>query len=561
MISHLIFFSIFLLNGLLGFVVLNKNPRHITHRTFAFLVGISEIWLFAYYWKDEPLFKNHASLLLKLDFASGIFLCAAFYLFSQFFPQPIKLSFLKKISILILVPLFSILSFTPLILKNIHFRNSSIDAEPGFLFFGYSLLALFFIEEGLRTFITKYRHLVGIERRQISYVLLGLVISASILSFVNLILGTFYSLSERVYRLSSTSFLAFIIFTSLAIVRYHLFGIRVLLTELLVGLMGIVLFLQIIFTQNLQWRISSILTFLLFLIFAYYLVKSVHEEERRREEAEKLAQKEREIAEKYQVLAVRLMAVEKSLREIAERERALRESAEKLSQAKTEFIAIVSHQLRTPLTIISGYLSMIFDGDYGEIPPKLKEIIKKILQSTQRLICLVNSILDVSKIEAGEMEINFERVDLREIAREVMDELKMKAQKKNLYLELKEPKEKMENLVDREKIREVLFNLVDNAIKYTQEGGITLSLKRVVEKNVDQICVRDTGEGLTKEEREKIFERFSRGRAGLKFWTEGVGLGLFISKSFVEMHGGRIWVESEGKGKGSTFYIELPIKN
>jgi signal transduction histidine kinase len=217
--------------------------------------------------------------------------------------------------------------------------------------------------------------------------------------------------------------------------------------------------------------------------------------------------------------------------------------------------------LRTPLTIISGYLSMILDGDYGEIPQKLKEIIEKILQSSQRLIRLVNSILDVSKIEVGEMKINFERVDLREIAREVRDELKTKAQKKNLYLELKEPKEKMENFVDREKIREVLFNLVDNAIKYTQEGGITLSLKRMVEKNVDQICVKDTGEGLTKEEREKIFERFSRGKAGLKFWTEGAGLGLFISKSFVEMHGGRIWVESEGKGKGSRFYIELPIKN
>jgi signal transduction histidine kinase len=324
--------------------------------------------------------------------------------------------------------------------------------------------------------------------------------------------------------------------------------------------MGLILFLQVIFAQNLQWRISSGVTFLLFLIFAYYLVKSVHEEEKRREKAERLAQKEREVAEKYQVLAIRLMAIEKSLREIAERERVLRESAEKLSRAKTEFIAIVSHQLRTPLTIISGYLSMILDGDYGEIPQKLKEIIKKTLHSTQRLIRLVNSILDVSKIEAGEVEINFERVDLREIAREVVEELKMKAQKKNLYLELKESKEKMENLVDREKIREVLFNLVDNAIKYTQEGGITLSLKRVVEKNVDQICVKDTGEGLTKEEIEKIFERFSRGRAGLKFWTEGVGLGLFISKSFVEMHGGKIWVESEGKGKGSAFYIELPIK-
>jgi len=283
MIYHLIFFLIFLLNGILGFIVFNKNRGHLANRVFIFLVGILEIWLFIYYWKDEPFFKNYAPLLLKLDFASGIFLCAAFYFFSQFFPHPIKLSSLKKTLIVILVSLFSILSFTPLILNNIHFRNGIIDASPGFLFFGYFILASFFIGDGIRTLIIKYKRSSGIERRQISYVLLGLVISASILSFVNLVLGSFYPLSERIYRLSSTSLFAFIIFTSLAIIRYHLFGIRVILTELLVGVMGIILFLQIIFAQSLQWRISSFSVFLLFLIFAYYLIKAVHEEKKRRE--------------------------------------------------------------------------------------------------------------------------------------------------------------------------------------------------------------------------------------------------------------------------------------
>ena len=203
---------------------------------------------------------------------------------------------------------------------------------------------------------------------------------------------------------------------------------------------------------------------------------------------------------------------------------------------------------------------MISEGDYGEVPLKIKEIIKKILQSTERIIKLVNTILNISKIEAGEMEMNFERVDLREIPREAIEELKIKAKEKNLSLEFDEPKERIENLVDKEKIREVVLNLLDNAIKYTQKGKIIVRLKRIKEKNVDQISVKDEGEGMTKEEIEKMFERFSRGSAGLKFWTEGAGLGLFISKSFVEMHGGKIWVESEGKGKGTTFYIELPIR-
>jgi signal transduction histidine kinase len=166
--------------------------------------------------------------------------------------------------------------------------------------------------------------------------------------------------------------------------------------------------------------------------------------------------------------------------------------------------------------------------------------------------------LCVSKIEAGEMEINLERADLREIIREVINELSIKAKEKNLYLNFEEPKEPFETLLDKEKIRQVILNLIDNSIRYTQEGGVKVKLQMANGRL--QIVVSDTGEGLTKEEKEKLFEKFSRGTAGTKFWTEGAGLGLYIAKEFVKMHNGKIWVESEGRGKGSTFYIELPMR-
>ena len=102
------------------------------------------------------------------------------------------------------------------------------------------------------------------------------------------------------------------------------------------------------------------------------------------------------------------------------------------------------------------------------------------------------------------------------------------------------------------------MNVLDNAIRYTQEGGITVKLK--TQNSKLKIIISDTGEGLTKEEISKLFKSFSRGEAGTKFWTEGAGLGLYLARKFVEMHGGKIWAESEGKGKGSTFYIELPMK-
>jgi signal transduction histidine kinase len=156
------------------------------------------------------------------------------------------------------------------------------------------------------------------------------------------------------------------------------------------------------------------------------------------------------------------------------------------------------------------------------------------------------------------MEMNWEREDLREIIKEVISELSIKAKEKNLYLKFEEPKEFPKVLLDREKIRQVILNLVDNAIRYTQKGGVTVKLQ--IANGKLRIVVSDTGEGLTKEEKEKLFEMFSRGTAGTKFWTEGAGLGLYIARKFVEMHNGKIWAESEGRGKGSTFYVELPMK-
>jgi len=308
---------------------------------------------------------------------------------------------------------------------------------------------------------------------------------------------------------------SYIIFTALAITRYHLFGIEVILTETLVGLIWILLLVQIFIAPTIFWKIVNGITLILFSIFGYLLLRGVFKEIERRTEIERI------------------------------------------SQAKSEFIAIASHQLRTPLTAIKGYLSMIIEGDYGKLPERVKEKMESVYQSNERLIKLVNDILCVSKIEAGEIEMEFERTDLKKLIKEVIDELSIKAKEKGLYLNFEEPKESFETLLDREKFRQVILNLIDNAIKYTQEGGITVKLQAL--KNKFQIVISDTGEGLTEEEKRKIFERFSRGTAGTKFWVGGAGLGLYIAKEFVQMHKGKIWAESEGRGKGSTFYIELPI--
>ncbi|MBZ1345258.1 MAG: HAMP domain-containing histidine kinase [Candidatus Nealsonbacteria bacterium] len=196
---------------------------------------------------------------------------------------------------------------------------------------------------------------------------------------------------------------------------------------------------------------------------------------------------------------------------------------------------------------------------------KIKEKVENIYQSNERLINLVNDLLNVSRIEAGAIKLKLEKTSLEETIKEVIEEIKIEAEKKNLYLRYQEPEKPLPNLLlDKEKIKEVILNLIDNAIKYTQKGGITITAEVQTPKPKKReeilIKIKDTGVGLTKEEIEKLFESFSRSKAGTTFHIEGAGLGLYVARKFVEMHQGKVWVESQGKDKGSAFYIELPIK-
>jgi signal transduction histidine kinase len=219
---------------------------------------------------------------------------------------------------------------------------------------------------------------------------------------------------------------------------------------------------------------------------------------------------------------------------------------------------MASHQLRTPLTAIKGYISMMLEGIYNNFSPKAKEKLKYVLYSNERLIRIVNDLLNISKIELGKMEINKEKFQIEDLIDNVYQEMRPEAQKKNLKFIWQKPEIPLPKInIDQLKIRQVISNLIDNAIRYTQKGEIEIKAEK---KNLYiQISVKDTGEGLTKEEKEKIFTGFLRGSAGTTYWIEGAGLGLYVAKKFVEMHNGKIWAESKGKGEGSTFYVELPL--
>jgi len=205
-------------------------------------------------------------------------------------------------------------------------------------------------------------------------------------------------------------------------------------------------------------------------------------------------------------------------------------------------------------------MSVILEKSYGKVPKELKKPLENAFTSNKGLVKLVDDLLDVSKIETGKMELELQKVSIENMISEIITGLKMKAEKKKLYLKLEKPKVPLPEIsTDFEKIKNVIMNVIDNAIRYTKKGGVTVALENLGSKI--QIKVSDTGAGMEEEELEKIFKPLTRGEAGVKAGRGGAGLGLYVARKFLEIHGGKIWAESEGKGKGSIFFVELPIRS
>lgn len=223
-----------------------------------------------------------------------------------------------------------------------------------------------------------------------------------------------------------------------------------------------------------------------------------------------------------------------------------------------EVISIVSHQLKTPLSAIKGYLEVLISEDFGGINLKQKEYLGGALENTQRMIGLVKNLLDVSRIEEGKMEFRLKPANLERIVKETVREFSSLARAKNCTLSFRTV-EKIPLLeIDPIKIKQVISNLISNAIEYNKrKGRVEVTTKREGKKVL--FCCKDTGIGMTEKGKKKIFKKFYRSEKAVALSTGGSGLGLFISKAIIEKSGGKLWFKSK-KGEGSTFCFSLPIK-
>ncbi len=241
-------------------------------------------------------------------------------------------------------------------------------------------------------------------------------------------------------------------------------------------------------------------------------------------------------------------------REIADKSRQL----EAASRHKSEFLANMSHELRTPLNAIIGFSEVLLERMFGEVNEKQTEYLQDILSSGQHLLSLINDILDLSKIEAGRMELAPAPFHLPLALENALILVKERAVRHGISLHMDVDPRLGDLVGDERKIKQILLNLLSNAVKFTPEGG-RISLKAVLTDGAVEISVSDTGIGIALEDQGAIFEEFRQVGGDETRKQEGTGLGLTLTRKFVEMHGGRIWVESE-VGRGSTFTFTLPIR-
>jgi len=240
-------------------------------------------------------------------------------------------------------------------------------------------------------------------------------------------------------------------------------------------------------------------------------------------------------------------------REVEEKSRELATA----SRHKSEFLANMSHELRTPLNAIIGFSEVLYERMFGEINEKQAEYISDILQSGQHLLSLINDILDLSKIEAGRMELDISDFDLPSAIENTLTLVRERAIRRGITLGRRVDERLGSIRADERKVKQVLLNLLSNALKFTPEGG-KIDVRAAVNDGVAEISVTDTGVGIAPEDQATVFEEFRQvGTASKK--VEGTGLGLAISRKFIELHGGKIWVKSQ-VGSGSTFAFTLPLR-
>jgi signal transduction histidine kinase len=517
---------------LVTFFVFKQAPKNKAAQALLF-VGISfTIWslMDLFLWSSEKvnyIMFNWASLIY---FELFIYLGCLYFIYAFFqnrFP-----SFKQELFIFCLfIPLF-LFGHTTLNLSGFDFTNCWREAIEGHLWQNYIYyIEILFAVWILLFSVNEYRKNSNNHRKsEIVVVTVGILLFLLSFSLGNII-GSIET-NWEIAQIGLFGMPVFLAFIAYSIVKFESFKLKVLAAEALFA-GSFLLILSLLFIKNIDnARIIAIGTLVLFSVLGFLLVRNIKHEVRHREEIERLAGK-----------------LEKANARLTE-----------VDQLKSEFVSIASHQLRSPITAISGYASLLREGSYGPMTAKMLEPLERIEQSSRMMATSIEDYLNVSRIESGNMKYVLTDFNLTDEAEHIADDLRSEALKGGLIILFKKNLSSMGIVnADIGKVQQIIHNLINNSIKYTQRGTITIYVHDDIKLKKIYVDILDTGVGMSAHTISTIFQKFERGNKANAVNVKGTGLGLYVALKMAEAMSGDISGHSEGEGKGSRFTIELPL--
>lgn len=517
---------------ILGGLVFVGHKKNKGNHAFLFFSLAIAFWSFGYYFWQ--IANNEASALFWTRFlmAGAIFIPVTYLHFVyDFLDLTKKRSRFLKLSYFVFF-IFLFLNITPLFVSSVSpILDFKFWPQPGPAFHIFLLAWAFYVIYTTSLLFNGYLKSTGIKHQQLGIVLIGMV-----LGYFGGSTNYFLWYSLPVLPLGNIFVSFYVLSVAYAVIKFKFLDVKVIATQVIAVSLSLIVLTDVFSAKSTLDLIIRISIFAITSIFAVLLIQLVLGDISRREKMEILS---------------------KDLRHVTNNLKRANEKLKRIDQAKLEFLSIASHQLRTPLTVIKGYVSMILEGSFGKVPKLIKTNLAKIYAANERLISLVENLLNISRMEAGRLEFNMVSANLVDIVKPLISEYEKKAKIKKIKFNFVVNSNVSAVLIDIDRIIEVIRHFIDNAIKYTDDGNITIEIFQ--KKNLVVFTCRDTGRGISSEKIPSIFNRFIQKNNASMSFSESNGLDLYFSKMIVENMNGKIWVESDGENKGSNFSFSIPV--
>lgn len=508
-------------NLFLGWIVFSGNKKSATHKYLALITLVIALWTISNYFSLNSSTETATLFWIRFVMVATTPLAPLLYLFFKAFPGD-KLGISKKFLFLITIICIVVagISASPLTFSEVSI-DEGVVPKTNFGAAGFGLLTVGFLLASFWVSIIKYKSSDLVVRTQFKTIALGAILTFSLQIITNFLMVVMFNYSSFVVF---GPFFSLILIGSMtyAILKQHFLSIKIIAVQIFTAFIIISLLAKLFVSNSFPEFVVDATIFCIVAGFSFLLIRSVNVEIKQKEELQKLMTKLKE-----------------------------------LDSQKNEFINMAAHELRAPLSAIKGFVSMIMEGDTGDIPEKTRGYLADVNSINSRLVRLVNNMLNVSRIEEGRMAYVMEDEQLSHVARAVYSEFTPEAQRKELDYKLDIPNNIHDKVkIDTDKINEVMGNFISNALKYTEKGSVTVRLTQQ-NKNLVRFEVVDTGPGISETEQKKLFQKFYRVESNVGK-TTGTGLGLYISKLMIEKFGGKIGLSSE-TDKGSIFWFELSV--